>query len=255
MVRALLLVLLAACTFDAHGVTDAPEDPGSTGSGCSSIASSGLPSPTCGDGVVDPGEICDDGNEDDHDACLGTCAAASCGDGILRAGLEECDDGNVEDGDGCTHGCRLGSCEPSGARAALVTKTVSTTTGCLHGNPCSMDEYTVISMYMESFQSFGEEIVCSGPSTCVAHIGIATHNEPLTCQGRWEVFCDNLSVGEIDTIGKVCDKPASQGGCAVDFAPRPCASVRLVAVEDGDSSNDCCGGRSPDSMIVAVSAW
>ncbi|MBA3548255.1 MAG: hypothetical protein H0T76_17370, partial [Nannocystis sp.] len=34
----------------------------------------------CGDGEVQPGEACDDGNADETDACLATCVAASCGD-------------------------------------------------------------------------------------------------------------------------------------------------------------------------------
>ncbi|MBN1771619.1 MAG: hypothetical protein JXB32_10175 [Deltaproteobacteria bacterium] len=45
----------------------------------------------CGNGVVDPGEDCDDGNDDNTDDCLADCRAASCGDGFEHAGVEECD--------------------------------------------------------------------------------------------------------------------------------------------------------------------
>lgn len=38
----------------------------------------------CGDGIVDPGEACDDGNLDDTDACTQACALAACGDGIVN---------------------------------------------------------------------------------------------------------------------------------------------------------------------------
>ena len=57
----------------------------------------------CGDGVQrrasktpseEGFEACDDGNEDNGDTCLNTCAAARCGDGMVRIGVEECDDGN-----------------------------------------------------------------------------------------------------------------------------------------------------------------
>ena len=46
--------------------------------------------PRCGDGVVDPGEACDDGNRIDDDGCDNACRLPVCGDG-KRAGREECD--------------------------------------------------------------------------------------------------------------------------------------------------------------------
>jgi len=45
----------------------------------------------CGDGVVEGDEECDDGNLADDDACLSNCDLASCGDGVVRSGVEECD--------------------------------------------------------------------------------------------------------------------------------------------------------------------
>ncbi|MEZ4340277.1 MAG: DUF4215 domain-containing protein [Sandaracinaceae bacterium] len=51
--------------------------------------------PGCGDGILHPGEECDDGNEDNTDLCLDTCVAASCGDGYVGPG-ETCDDGNFD---------------------------------------------------------------------------------------------------------------------------------------------------------------
>jgi cysteine-rich repeat protein len=61
----------------------------------------------CGDGYALPGEACDDGDADDTDACPSTCEDAACGDGFVRAGVEECDDGDVADGDGCSAQCEL----------------------------------------------------------------------------------------------------------------------------------------------------
>ncbi|MEX1361859.1 MAG: DUF4215 domain-containing protein [Nannocystaceae bacterium] len=63
----------------------------------------------CGDGVVGPAEACDDGNEIDDDDCSNQCATADCGDGQVQEG-EECDDGNDEDGDGCLSTCLVASC-------------------------------------------------------------------------------------------------------------------------------------------------
>jgi len=96
----------------------------------------------CGNGVVEPGEACDDGNDISTDACKPDCAAASCGDGVVHAGVEACDlgaansdtgacklncalqvcgdglvgpgeacdDGNLEDADECSNSCALASC-------------------------------------------------------------------------------------------------------------------------------------------------
>jgi cysteine-rich repeat protein len=52
---------------------------GSGGTGTSETGISGAdddaPPPVCGDGVIDPGEECDDGNSDDEDACSNDCWA------------------------------------------------------------------------------------------------------------------------------------------------------------------------------------
>jgi uncharacterized repeat protein (TIGR01451 family) len=65
--------------------------------------------PECGDGVLDPGEECDDGNNVDGDGCSANCTLEYCGDGVLDPG-EECDDGNNVDGDGCSADCKVEYC-------------------------------------------------------------------------------------------------------------------------------------------------
>jgi cysteine-rich repeat protein len=90
----------------------------------------------CGDGIVQPGEQCDDGNTNDNDACHNDCTLAGCGDGVVTppetcdppgapAGVhgdpcradctvcgdgiiqdgEQCDDGNTNDNDACHNDC------------------------------------------------------------------------------------------------------------------------------------------------------
>lgn len=55
----------------------------------------------CGNGQLDQGEECDDGNRDDDDGCNAICEEEVCGDGTVQPGLgEECDDGNTDDDDG-----------------------------------------------------------------------------------------------------------------------------------------------------------
>jgi cysteine-rich repeat protein len=64
------------------------------------------PVPPCGNGILEPGEDCDDANVVSGDGCSSTCRLESCGDGRLDNG-EECDDGNVMAGDGCSITCRI----------------------------------------------------------------------------------------------------------------------------------------------------
>lgn len=62
----------------------------------------------CGNGILEMGEECDDGNSQDHDGCNFKCQVEQfepqCGNGIVE-GTELCDDGNLEDGDGCSAEC------------------------------------------------------------------------------------------------------------------------------------------------------
>ncbi len=104
---------------DGDGLTDAEEDvdldrtvgpletdpnnPDSDGDGWSDgdeveaganpLSPGDFPLAVCGNGRVEPGEQCDDGNVRNDDACLSTCVPARCGDGYLWRGVEECDDG------------------------------------------------------------------------------------------------------------------------------------------------------------------
>src|SRR5690606_12214922 len=67
--------------------------------------------PACGDGVVEPEfEDCDDGNDLSTDACTTTCKLAVCGDGYVHEGVEACDDGNADDTDLCTSACEHAAC-------------------------------------------------------------------------------------------------------------------------------------------------
>lgn len=64
----------------------------------------------CGNGRLDPGEECDDGNDLDGDNCSSLCTVAEvCGNGRLDPG-EECDAGDRVDGDGCSSACLFEIC-------------------------------------------------------------------------------------------------------------------------------------------------
>jgi cysteine-rich repeat protein len=57
--------------------------------------------PTCGNGVHEVGERCDDGNASNGDGCSSSCVPEFCGDKIVNKQGEQCDDGNSRSNDGC----------------------------------------------------------------------------------------------------------------------------------------------------------
>lgn len=93
----MVLLLPVLLVFSACEPAPGPADSGSWAA------------PRCGDGVLDPGEACDEGGANSDllpDACRSTCLLPACGDGVADAG-EACDDGGPLGGDGCTPSCTL----------------------------------------------------------------------------------------------------------------------------------------------------
>ncbi len=66
------------------------------------------PSAACGDGNLDPGEQCDDGNTVSCDGCSASCQVEACGNGKVEC-AEECDAGpqNGQPGSGCDAQCKV----------------------------------------------------------------------------------------------------------------------------------------------------
>jgi len=210
---------------------------------------------TCGDGTLNTsaGEVCDDGNDDDTDACPG-CAAATCGDGLVQTDVEECDDGNDVDDDDCANDCTE-NCQPLGQRAPFDTLSIADS-ACWDGNPCQYDQYEFSPTHGQHFHAFGQGISCTGTSTCIENVGITTYLTSNSCQGVWDVYCDGEILGTIDTVNTSCTGSAQGNACNISFAPRECATIELVtADDDDDESLSCCGGTQPDSMVTGISAW
>ena len=101
--------------------------------------------PVCGDGIVDPGEQCDDGaaNGTAGDGCTASCTFVSsgpvCGNGIVENG-EQCDHGanNGQAGDTCTATCQnvvvpTGHIVANWAFHDISGTGVETATGCPTG--------------------------------------------------------------------------------------------------------------------------
>ena len=99
-----LLLILAGCPSAYGPLDESAGDPGTSSTSSSS---------TCGDGVLQAPEECEDGNLDNTDSCTDTCQLAACGDSHVQ-GSEECDPGLGSGGSGaCTDDCRQATCGDS----------------------------------------------------------------------------------------------------------------------------------------------
>jgi len=82
----------------------------------------------CGDGVVQLGEECDDGNDVETDSC-NHCRLAACGDGVIQTGVEACDDGNTITETACPPG--VASCTACSSDCQQVLSPVGSAPGIL----------------------------------------------------------------------------------------------------------------------------
>ena len=90
----------------------------------------------CGDGTVDSGEQCDDGNTVNTDTCRNDCTLPYCPDGIIDP-EEQCDDGNNIPGDGCESDCTLTPDPVCGD--GIVNGNEECDNGVNNGNGCESD--------------------------------------------------------------------------------------------------------------------
>ena len=88
------------------GTSDTTTEPATT------TSTTGEPGPVCGDGVLDPGEACDDAKANaDNAFCTESCGLNTCGDGHVFIGWELCDQGDANSdvyGSLCGSACKPG---------------------------------------------------------------------------------------------------------------------------------------------------
>ncbi|MBV8761308.1 MAG: DUF4215 domain-containing protein [Deltaproteobacteria bacterium] len=78
----------------------------------------------CGDGIVTPPEVCDDGNTVSGDGCRADCQKIeTCGDGVVDP-QEACDDGNTNPSDGCD-ACRRTTWAVTAGVGSTITATIT----------------------------------------------------------------------------------------------------------------------------------
>ena len=192
---------------------------------------------SCGNGIVDPGELCDDGNIINGDGCAADCKSAeACGDGVTNTDAGEvCDDGNTVDGDGCSANCK--SNEVCGNGIVDTAKGEVCDDGNTHAGKCS-----------------GDDKECDSTADCAFGTCV-----PDGCSSDCK---SNETCGNgIKDLGEVCDDAHAPGGCEDDcLHGAGCGNGVLDtgeqcddgnAVNSDDCKNDCtpnvCGDNVVDS--------
>jgi cysteine-rich repeat protein len=177
--------------------------------------------PECGNGVVEAGENCDDGNTVDTDACLSTCVAASCGDGFVQAGVEDCDDGNTANTDTCLGTCVAASCGDGFVQAGVED--------CDDGN--TVDTDACLGTCVAA--SCGDGFVQAGVEDC-DNGADNSDTAPDACR----TSCENPACGDgVVDAGESCDdgNTVDTDACRNDCSVPTCGDGRLDAGEECDS--------------------
>jgi cysteine-rich repeat protein len=201
----------------------------------------------CGNGVVDPGEGCDDGNIFAGDGCRPNCTVEACGDGI-RDPQEECDDGNTVDGDCCAHDC---TAEPDGspcddgnactlgdacdsAACAFASVVTCDPVGPCDVNACDPADGACHTRPKAEGAPCDDQNVCTVLDQCIGH----------ACTGRPTPACDD---GDPCTTDR-CD-PAI--GCTADPVE---GFTSVTCVLDRDTVAAACSGGLPSRIGGRIAA-
>lgn len=228
----------------------------------------------CGDGALDEGEACDDGNALDDDACLRGCTRARCGDGVVwrgrelcddgptdaattctadctvttcgdgrREGLEECDDGDLDDGDDCSRRCLTARCGDGLLRRGVES--------CDDGNDDDADACVrgcVIARCGDGFVQRGVETCDDGNSdeadacrtTCVA----ARCGDGVVWRGV--EGCDDANTDDTDACTSAC----AVARCGDGFVRGGVEACDDGNGDDGDACTQACApARCGDGFI------
>jgi len=226
----------------------------------------------CGNGKRDPGEVCDDGNENNSDDCLvlskTECIKAECGDGYVHdegTGTEACDDDGESAmcnadcttaacGDGKTNRSAGEDCDDDGDSPTCnanctfarcgddVTNTAAGETCDDNGDSAACDENCTSAVCGDSYvnRAAGEECDTGGPSSF--------------CNDECQL--SECGDGEIDPAsGEDCDDDGESATCNLNCTTAMCGDgiVNSSFVLDLEGTTDSRVGEQCDPDTGATS--
>jgi cysteine-rich repeat protein len=183
---------------------------------------------TCGNGTRDQDETCDDQNRTSDDGCSRTCRLEHCGNWALDLG-ERCDDGNSDNGDDCSADCL--STEVCGNGYLDIVKGES----CDDGNRVSDDGCSADCLD----ENCGNGVVDPGEG---CDDGDTDNGDGCSADCKSDETCGN---GILDfSVGEHCDdgNNASGDGCHADCRRSACGD----GIVDDDVGEACDDGNSND---------
>jgi cysteine-rich repeat protein len=199
----------------------------------------------CGNGTLDPGEQCDDGNDDPSDGCTNHCTV--CGDGIVEA-PEQCDDHNLVNGDGCDANCTRTGCGNGIVTAGEACDDGNRLDGDCCSSTCQFDRAGAACL--DDANPCTDD-VCDGAGACTHPANAAPCSDGIACNGPDTCAGGTCSVhaGNPCATRPECRRDCLEGSfgftCVTDPAGTACSG-------DGDScTTDACDGGGTCTHVGA----
>ncbi len=211
-------------------------------SAATSFSFTGIPScPTavCGDGTLDEGETCDDGNGSNEDNCLAMCVLASCGDGYVDGqspSIEQCD--TAGESSACDSDCTVRVCGDGLVNASAGEQCDNT--GGVDSAGCDAD--CTIAFCGDHYVNTPRGEQCdTGGST-------ATCDADCTVSACGDGFLN-------PAVGEQCDTAGSSASCDTDCTAALCGDgfINPSAGEACDDGNTVTETSCPYGTMSCVS--
>ncbi len=242
------------------------------------------PTSYCGDGLVDTGEECDDGNRSNNDSCTNACRPNVCGDSFYYSGAEECDLGAAglappgvtprngtrscdadygstclscssscrqvaSSGGYCGNGVREGS-EQCDGNQGLGTCSVTRTRSCTLNTDCPSGETCTLITCRSLGFDYSSDVSCRSRGYVTVdgeYQGI--WHAPYCCNGDFLGSWRSLSPG-ITPPTCLTDAPLSPTPGCRQF---PSSGTSLVDVPQAFADRVCVAGTRTDALTCATS--